>query len=149
MKRTYALICVGLLLAANLGAQDTAVKMEAQQILGPEKAAEFPNWLADIRRWRSEKLVRIGYKNVEYVRPELQWTQRSYVQPQMMIEDRYFYDSVAGQYTVDRYLGDLEKRYGGIDSVLIWPVYPNIGIDDRNQHDMLRSMPAGIPGLRQ
>ena len=60
-----------------------------------------------------------------------------------------FYDPVAGRYTVDRYLDDLEKRYGGIDSVLIWPTYPNMGIDDRNQHDMIRSMPGGIAGVRQ
>ena len=33
----------------------------------------------------------------------------------MMVEDRYFYDPVAGKYTVDRYLDDLDKRYGGID----------------------------------
>jgi gamma-glutamyl hercynylcysteine S-oxide synthase len=56
---------------------------------------------------------------------------------------------VAGKYTVDRYLDDLNARYGGIDSVLIWPVYPNIGIDNRNQHDLLRDMPGGLPGLRQ
>ena len=66
----------------------------------------------------------------------------------MMVEDRYFYDPVAGNYTVDRYLDDLEKRYGGIDSVLIWPVYPNIGIDDRNQNDLPHDMPGGIDGLR-
>jgi iron(II)-dependent oxidoreductase len=54
-----------------------------------------------------------------------------------------FLRSVAGKYTVDRYLDDLEKRYGGIDAVLIWPTYPNMGIDDRNQHDMIRSMPGG------
>ncbi len=53
------------------------------------------------------------------------------------------------KYTVDRYLDDLEKRYGGIDSVLIWPTYPNMGIDNRNQHDMIRSMPGGIEGVTQ
>jgi formylglycine-generating enzyme required for sulfatase activity len=50
---------------------------------------------------------------------------------------------------VDRYLDDLEKRYGGIDAVLIWPTYPNMGIDNRNQHDMIRSMPGGLAGVRQ
>ena len=59
------------------------------------------------------------------------------MQPQMMVHDRYFYDPVAGQYTVDRYLDDLEKRYGGIDAVLIWATYPNMGIDDRNQLEMV------------
>src|SRR3989449_1891328 len=106
-------------------------------------------WLADIRHWRREELVRMGYDASEYSRPELRWTQSSFVQPQMMIEDRYFYDPTAGRYTVDRYLDDLEKRYGGIDSVLIWHTYPNIGIDNRNQYDLLRDMPGGVEGLRQ
>ncbi len=66
----------------------------------------------------------------------------------MMVEDRYFYDPVAGKYTVDRYLDDLDARFGGIDSVLIWSVYPNIGIDDRNQTDLGRDLPGGIEGLR-
>ena len=85
----------------------------------------------------------------EYERPELKWTQSSFIQPQMMVEDRYFYDAQAGHYTVDKYLDDLDQRYGGIDSVLIWPVYPNIGIDNRNQYDMIRAMPGGIAGVKQ
>ncbi len=80
--------------------------------------------------------------------PALQWTQSSFIQPQMMVQDRYFYDPVADKYTVDRYLDDVQKRYGGIDAVLIWPTYPNMGIDNRNQHDMIRSMPGGIPGVK-
>ncbi|MGA9505559.1 MAG: formylglycine-generating enzyme family protein, partial [Terriglobales bacterium] len=68
---------------------------------------------------------------------------------QMMVQDRYFYDPVARRYTVARYLDDLEKRYGGIDAVLIWPTYPNMGVDDRNQHDLIRSMPGGVAGVRE
>jgi iron(II)-dependent oxidoreductase len=71
------------------------------------------------------------------------------MQPQMMVQDRFFYDPVAGKYTVERYLEDLEKRYGGIDAVLIWPTYPNMGIDNRNQHDLIRSMPGGVTGVKQ
>ena len=88
----------------------------------------------------------MGYDDAEYRRPELLWTQRNFIQPQMMAEERYFYDPAAGKYTVDRYLDDLDKRYGGIDSVLIWPVYPNIGIDNRNQWDLARDLPGGIAG---
>jgi gamma-glutamyl hercynylcysteine S-oxide synthase len=112
-------------------------------------AADHEAWLADVRHWRAERRIRIGYSGARYDVPELRWTQSSFIQPQMMVEDRYFYDPVAGKYTVDRYLDDVEKRYGGIDSVLIWPTYPNMGIDNRNQHDMIRAMPGGIAGVKQ
>jgi len=110
---------------------------------------EYKAWLDDVTHWRTEARLRAGYSGAEYDRPELEWTQSSFIQPQMMVEERYFYDPVSGRYTVDKYLDDLEKRYGGIDSVLIWQVYPNIGIDDRNQYDLLRAMPGGIAGVRQ
>ncbi len=145
-------------------AQDTKYAPKGQQIPGPEcltikgaweggslpcTANEHEKWLADITHWRFERRIRIGYEGSRYERPEFKWTRSSFIQPQMMIEDRYFYDPVAHRYTVDRYLDDLEKRYGGIDSVLLWPTYPNMGIDNRNQHDMIRSLPGGVAGVRQ
>ena len=110
---------------------------------------EHEAWLADITHWRNERRIRIGYNGSRYNLPALQWTQSSFIQPQMMVHDRYFYDPIAGKYTVDRYIDDLQKRYGGIDAVLIWPTYPNMGIDNRNQHDMIRSMPGGVSGVKQ
>ncbi len=115
----------------------------------PCDAATHEEWLKDIRHWRDERRIRIGYNGSRYEETALKWIQSSFIQPQMMVQDRYFYDPIAGKYTVDRYLDDLQKRYGGIDAVLIWPTYPNMGIDNRNQHDMIRSMPGGIPGVKQ
>jgi gamma-glutamyl hercynylcysteine S-oxide synthase len=106
------------------------------------------DWIAELTDWRREHLTRIGYDDANYRRPELQWAQRNFVHAQMMVEDRYFYDPVAGRYTVDRYLDDLEARFGGIDSVLLWFVYPNIGIDDRNKTDLALDLPGGLDGLR-
>ena len=115
----------------------------------PCTSEDHEMWLKDIQHWRAERRIRIGYNGDRYAIPELQWTQSSFFQPQMMVQERYFYDPAAGRYTVDRYLDDLRKRYGGIDSVLIWPTYPNLGIDNRNQHDMIRCMPGGVAGVRQ
>jgi gamma-glutamyl hercynylcysteine S-oxide synthase len=112
-------------------------------------AAAHEEWLRDVQHWRDERRIRIGYSGARYDDPALKWAQSSFMQPQMMAHDRYFYDPVAGRYTVDRYVDDLEKRYGGIDAVLIWPTYPNMGIDNRNQHDMIRAMPGGVPAIRQ
>ena len=33
--------------------------------------------------------------------------------------------------------------------MLLWQGYPNIGVDERNQFDMLESLPGGIAGLKQ
>ena len=119
---------------------------------GPTQTASaftHERWLRDLQHWRAERRIRIGYDPSRYDLPALKWTQSSFIQPQMMVQDRYFYDPVAGKYTVDRYLDDLEKRYGGIDAVLVWSTYPNMGIDDRNQLEMVESMPGGVEGVRQ
>lgn len=106
-------------------------------------------WLADLSHWRKERRIRTAFDASRYEMPALRWTQSSFIQPQMMVQDRYFYDPVAGRYTVDKYLDDVTQRYGGIDAVLIWSTYPNMGIDDRNQLEMVESMPGGIEGVRQ
>jgi iron(II)-dependent oxidoreductase len=112
-------------------------------------AAEHAHWIQYFRHWRAERRIYVGYDGSRYALPALAWTQSSFIQPQMMVQDRYFYDPVGGRYTVDRYLDDLQTRYGGIDAVLIWPTYPNMGIDNRNQHDLIRSMPGGLDGVRR
>ncbi len=160
LRRLFLVI----LLALAASAQTTRYHPENDQIPGPDclnpvrpsagqpkicAAEDYRVWLDDITHWRTETRIRAGYSGREYERPELKWAQSSFIQPQMMVEDRYFYDPEKGQYTVDKYLDDLEKRYGGIDSVLVWSVYPNIGIDNRNQYDMVRAMPGGIEGVKK
>ena len=151
-------------LSYSVHAQDVKFPPEAEQIPGPS-CSRLPNlwieppgpcqpgdnqaWLADIAHWRRERLIRIGFDPSEYDRPELKWAQSSFIQPQVMIEERYLFDPESGKYTVDRYLDDLEKRYGGIDSVLLWHIYPNLGVDGRNQYDMLRDMAGGLEAVKQ
>src|SRR5262245_49562965 len=141
-------LCV-FLFSSNLApAEEVKLQLGGEIISGPKDPADRAEWLEKMKGWRESAKKRVKYDDAEYRRPELKWAQRAYVQPQTMVEDRYFYDPVAGKYTVERYLDDVTKRYGGIDAVLLWPVYPNIGIDDRNQHDMHRDLPGGVKGVR-
>jgi iron(II)-dependent oxidoreductase len=173
MMRKVPPFSLGTLLAITLAtapaiAQDSQYRPVNQQFPSPEcltlsnaysaalaggykpcSAKTHEEWLQDLEHWRTERRIRVGYDGSRYSLPALQWTQSSFIQPQMMVQDRYLYDPVAGKYTVDRYLDDLEKRYGGIDAVLVWSTYPNMGMDDRNQHDMVRSMPGGVAGVQQ
>jgi len=158
------LLFLPFLLPAISSAQDAQSPPHSEQISAPPcqsvpdwdttravtcTKAEITDWLDDIKHWRAEHLLRIGYDGSQYARPELLWTQTSFVQPQMMIQDRFFYDPATRQYTVDRYLADLEQRYGGIDSVLLWPTYPNLGIDNRNEYDLFRDLPGGISEMKK
>jgi formylglycine-generating enzyme required for sulfatase activity len=166
---TTAVIVILACQAVAALAQDTSYRANGQQIPPPAcytamesfenlRAGAVPapctrqthdEWLKDVQHWREERRIRIGYDDARYRMPEMKWAQSSFIQPQTMVQDRYLYDPVQHKYTVDRYLDDLQKRYGGVDSVLIWPTYPNMGIDDRNQHDLVRSMPGGIEGVKQ
>jgi len=165
MARNLSIAILAGALAFSATAQDTQYGPRGQQIPPPDclnlhfawentpqgtcSLFTHERWLRDLEHWRNERRIRIAYDPSRYNLPALQWTQSSFIQPQMMVQDRYLYDPVAGKYTVDRYLDDLDKRYGGIDAVLVWSTYPNMGIDDRNQLDMVQSMPGGIAGVRQ
>jgi iron(II)-dependent oxidoreductase len=116
---------------------------------GPESPEKNAKWLAGIKQWRKDRLAEYHYDGSLYTRPELTWTQHVVSQCQVLVWDRSFYDPEKREYTVDIFLADLERRIGPIDVVLIWPGYPNLGVDDRNQFDLLRDLPGGIPALRQ
>lgn len=115
---------------------------------GPADPAAQPAWLSGLKEWRAERRTRMRYDGREYSRPELAWTRRVFSQNQMLVWERTFYDPEQRKYTVDRYLADVESRLGPIDAVLIWHVYPNLGVDDRNSFDLLRDLPGGIPALK-
>jgi len=114
---------------------------------GPAHPGE-PGWLGGLKAWRNDRIKLLRYSDSQYERAELRWTQRIFSQVQLLIWDRSLYDPDRGEYTVDRFLSETESRIGPIDAVLIWHVYPNLGVDDRNQFDMLRDLPGGIAGVR-
>ncbi len=133
--------CLGL--EATSSPYDTGLQFGSVEC-PPGTHADF---LRALRQWRSYRRLYTGYDGSRYDSAALKWTQSNYVQPQAMVEDRFLFDPALGKYTVERYLADVDRRYGGIDSILLWPVYPNLGIDNRNQLDMIRAMPGGVAGV--
>ena len=91
MKVFKLYLLVSVLFANTLVAQVNKYRPTGEQIPGPasappmpgwlgemegwarERPSEFQDWLSDIQAWRAEYLVRIGYNDAEYRRPELQW----------------------------------------------------------------------------
>jgi gamma-glutamyl hercynylcysteine S-oxide synthase len=117
-------------------------------LAGPADPAESASWLAGIQAWRADRRSRIRYNDADYSRPELAWSQRIFSQVQLIMWDRSIYDPEKREYTVGRFLSETESRIGPIDAVLLWHVYPNLGVDERNQFDLLRDLPGGLPALK-
>jgi iron(II)-dependent oxidoreductase len=116
-------------------------------LAGPASRASFADWYANLTRWRNETLSRVNSTGSAYDNAHLTWTQTSYVQAQVHPFDLALFSPTTGQFTVSDFLDGLRRKYGGLDSVLLWNTYPNIGIDDRNQYDFWRAVPGGLTGF--
>uniref|UniRef100_A0A7S2RS12 Sulfatase-modifying factor enzyme-like domain-containing protein n=1 Tax=Mucochytrium quahogii TaxID=96639 RepID=A0A7S2RS12_9STRA len=105
-------------------------------------------WRSQWGQWKKSALELAKYdkddKGNGYNIEGLKWTQSSFVQPQLLMHDRLIYDRKKNKYTVEKYVKTMHKRYGGIDSVLLWTSYPNAGIDSRNQFQWLESLPGDL-----
>jgi formylglycine-generating enzyme required for sulfatase activity len=138
-------------LVSHTGVMNLAEPPSSSEVFfaGPASPADQPTWLEGLKSARSESRTLLRYSPSQYERPELEWTQHVFSQVQLLIWDRSLFDPEKGEYTVDHFLSETEDRIGPIDAVLIWHVYPNLGVDDRNQFELLRDLPGGIAGLRR
>ena len=143
-------LCMIFFLISNIYGQQPQIQGGHKELFaGPKGQLDYSIWLSEMKQWRVAEKEKLNYNDAEYLRPQLSWLKKTFIYVQMMACDRFFYNSVTGKYTVSRYLNNLKKQYGGIDAVLIWPTYPNMGIDNRNQYDMVHDMPGGIKAVRQ
>eukprot|EP01084_Bolivina_argentea_P147351 257821_1 len=135
-----------ILIVLNVNAQDNP----SEVIYGPSSTneSEWKSWINNIKLQRYNDLQSINYNGSIYSVFDLQWTQSSFIQPQMLGYDKYFYDINTHSYTFNKWLNDLNTRYGGIDSLLFWMTYSNLGADDRNQWDLNYAIPGGIQSLK-
>ncbi len=115
-------------------------------------APRDPSQWADFRRalqeWRPTQRATLSYSDALYRRPDFAWVTGNFSCCFVMLCDELFYDPAQGRYTVDRFLEEGRREFGGYDSVVLWHAYPRIGLDDRNQFDFYRDMPGGLKGLR-
>ncbi len=88
------------------------------------------------------------FDNSLFERKDLQWIKESYLIVLQMAWDREFYDRFTGKYTYPDVIKKGIELFGKIDVFGIWPTWPRLGLDQRNQWDMYRDLPGGTEQLR-
>ncbi|MGQ9619733.1 MAG: formylglycine-generating enzyme family protein [Bacteroidales bacterium] len=88
------------------------------------------------------------FDNALYDREDLQWIKGSYIIVLQMAWDNAFIDRISGKYTYAGELLEWNRFFGFIDVFGIWPTWPRLGLDKRNQWDLYRSLPGGTGQIR-
>jgi iron(II)-dependent oxidoreductase len=99
------------------------------------------NYLYDLEGRRFDETL--------YQREDLQWIRHAYAMHILMAWDRDFYNPTTQSYQLEALLQKAERLYGGDDVIGIWPSWPMLGLDQRNQWDLFRDLPGGTARLQE
>ena len=88
------------------------------------------------------------FDNSMFERTDLQWIRHAYVSHLMQNWDNFFYDYTDGKFHLEEFIQRGQKLYGGDDFVGLWPTWPSLGLDQRNQWDLFRDLPGGMGKLK-
>jgi gamma-glutamyl hercynylcysteine S-oxide synthase len=89
------------------------------------------------------------FDNSLYKRKDLEWISSQYLMVLQFAWDKAFYDSAKGGYQFEAFLDRFIRPAGGIDIFGIWPTWPALGTDQRNQWDLYRDLPGGLSKLKE
>ncbi|MFB2119706.1 formylglycine-generating enzyme family protein [Parapedobacter sp. 2B3] len=89
------------------------------------------------------------FDNSLFEREDLKWIRHTYVMHLIMAWDKFYYDSGTGQSGLPAFIERGKRLYGGDDVIGLWPTWPTLGIDQRNQFDLFRDLPGGMAGIRR
>jgi formylglycine-generating enzyme required for sulfatase activity len=96
-------------------------------------------WLYDLEK----------FDNTLFEREDLEWIRHSYLLVLQFAWDQTYYDAQKGRYGYYKFIPEEDKVLGGYDAYAIWPTWPRLGLDQRNQWDMYRDLPGGLAELRR
>ncbi len=107
-------------------------------------------WQNGLRKMFRDKLIYDldKFDNSLFERTDLHWIKESYLMVLNAAWDIEFYDRLSGKYTYPEFLKKYIDLFGSIDAFMLWPTWPRLGLDERNQWDLFRDLPGGTGQLR-
>ncbi len=108
-------------------------------------------WCDGLRRMFQERwLYDLEKFDVQmYQRPDLHWIRSAYLMILRFAWDHDYFDALTQQSNFEHDLEAGQKLLGGYDAFLVWPTWPRLGLDQRNQWDLYRDLPGGLEELNR
>lgn len=129
-----------------------------ETILYPAGTIEYTIWIEPyvgnwqtglLKVFRDRKLYDVdNFNDSLYKRPDLMWMRNAYTMHLMMAWDKFFYDPIEKKYSIKDFLQRGNQLYGGDDIISIWPTWPTLGLDQRNQFDLFKDLPGGLDSIK-
>lgn len=119
-----------------------------QLIEAPTSPEKWDAWRSELRAWKDSTLNFLNYKGENYRQPNYKWASSAYTTYFLMTNETTLYND-NGTYNIKNCLKKYEANYGGVDVVVLWPTYPQLGFDNRTQYSFYRNLPGGVAGLKQ
>jgi len=129
-----------------------------ETILFPGGSVKYKQWVENYKgKWQEglrvifqQKMLydTANFDNRLFGRKDLQWIRHSYVMHLLQAWDKFVYDSKDKRYHLLDFINRGKSWYGGDDVIGIWPTWPSLGLDQRNQFDLFRDLPGGTKKLK-
>lgn len=137
---------------------DGAIRKRFETMLPPNTTVTYrlyidaylgTDWQDGLRKVFQEKYLYDldDFDNSLYQRTDLQWIRKSYAMHLLMAWDKDFYNAEKQEFSIFQFEKKNKILFGGNDVIGIWPTWPMLGLDQRNQWDMYRDLPGGLPQL--
>lgn len=138
---------------------DRGTMRRYETILPPGASVTYKIW-ADLYRGTWQDGMRLmfaerylydlySFDDNLYRRDDLKWIRSSYLMILQMAWDREFYDRFVSESGFSDFMDEYNRLFGHVDVYGIWPTWPRLGLDERNQWDLYRNLPGGTEGLKR
>jgi formylglycine-generating enzyme required for sulfatase activity len=84
-----------------------------------------------------------------FARHDLKWMREKYIMLLQFAWDKKYFDFSSQRFTFFDHFLEYDSLTGGYDIFTLWPTWPRLGLDQRNQWDMYRDLPGGLDALRR
>lgn len=146
------------LVRRDINSLDKATRRRFETVMAPGGTVKY-NFYADVYsgEWQQglKKIFQerylydvVSFDNSLFEREDLKWIRHTYIMHLIMAWDKLYYNNEDNNFHLADFLKRGKRLYGGDDAIGIWPTWPTLGLDQRNQFDMFRDLPGGLAQIR-